>query len=105
VYNLYGPVENVLETAVRIYLDDVEQEAIHAETQAFWTMHDELLRTYPGQCVALYQSNVVDHDEDVSRLEKRVRERFGLLPVLIAPVKPGQRRDLRWLGGRIKGVA
>ena len=83
----------------------VEQEAIHAETQAFWAMHDELLRTYPGQYVALYQSNVVDHDEDVSRLEKRVRERFGLLPVLVAPVKPGQRRDLRWLGGRIEGIA
>jgi len=99
------PVENVLETAVRIYLDDVEQEAIHAETQAFWAMHDELLGTYPGQYVALYQSNVVDHDEDGSRLEKRVRERFGLLPVLIAPVKPGQRRDLLWLGGRIEGVA
>ncbi len=98
------PVEEVMETAVRTYLDDVEREAIHAETRAFWNMHDRLLRTYPGQHIALYQGNVVDHDEDVSRLERRVRKQFDLLPVLIAPVKPGQRRDLRWLGGRIEGV-
>ncbi|MBS1252076.1 MAG: hypothetical protein MAG451_01112 [Anaerolineales bacterium] len=98
------PAEQVLETAVRTYLDELERQAIHAETEAFWAMHEELLKTYNGQFVAMRQSSVVDHDEDVSRLERRVRERFGLLPVLIAPVKPGVRQDLRWIGGRIEGV-
>jgi len=98
------PVEQVLEMAVWTYLDEVEQEAIHAETGAFWAMHGELLKRYSGQHVALYQGRVVDHDGDVSHLEKRVRERFGLLPVLIAPVGPGPHRDLRWIGGRIEGV-
>jgi hypothetical protein len=94
------PTEQVLETAVQTYLDKLEREAIHAETEAFWTMHDELLKEYRGQHLALYQGKVVDHDEDASYLAKRIRERFGWLPVLIAPVKPGSRRDLRWIGGR-----
>ena len=95
------PVEKVLEAAVQTYLDKLDREAIHAETEAFWTMHDELVEKYQGQHVALYQGQVVDHDEDASRLDRRVRERFGWSPVLIAPVRPGPRRDLRWIGGRI----
>ena len=98
------PAERVLETAVRNYLDELERRAIHAETEAFWAIHDELLEKHEGQYVAMRQGNVVDYDMDVSRLEKRVRERFGLLPVLIAPVEPGLPRDLRWVGGRIEGV-
>jgi len=98
------PAEQVLEAAVRAYLDELERQAIQTETQAFWAMHKELLHKYPKQHVALYQCQVVDHDEDAAGLEKRVRERFGLLPVLIAPVLLGSRRDLRWLGGRIEGL-
>ena len=95
-------VEDVLRTAVRAYLDELEREAIHAETQAFWSMHDELIKKYQGQHIALYKGEVVDHGEDVSCLERRVREQFGWLPVLIAPVQPGPRRDLRWIGGRVE---
>jgi len=98
------PVEKVLEMAVQTYLDKLEREAIHTETEAFWAMHDELLKKHRGQHVALYQGKVVDHDEDASHLEKRIRERFGWLPVLIAPVKPEPRRDLRWIGGRVEAV-
>jgi len=67
-------------------------------------MYDDLLKKYEGEYVAIRQSNVVDHDEDASCLERRVRERFGLLPVLIAPVEPGLYRNLRWIGGRIDRV-
>ena len=95
------PVEQVVATAVCAYLDEVEGQAIHRETQAFWAMHAELVETYSGQHVALYQGKLVDHDSDVSKLEKRVRERFGTLPVLIAPVQPGPRQDLIWRGGRL----
>jgi len=96
------PAEKVLETAVQTHLDQLEREAIHAETEAFWEMHDELVRKYEGEHVAVYQGSVVDHDEDASRLERRVRAHFGELPVLIAPVTPRPRRDLRWIGGRIE---
>ena len=94
--------EKVLETAVHAHLDKLEREAIRAETDAFWNMHDELVKEYQGEHVALYKGQVVDHDEDASHLERRVREQFGELPVLIAPVKPGPRGPLRWIGGRIE---
>jgi hypothetical protein len=99
------PVEKILELAVRTYLDELEKEAIRSETRAFWTMHDDLLKVYPEEYIALVQGKVVDHDKDVSRLEERIRKQFGLLPVLIAAVKPEPRRDLRWLGGRIDRMA
>ena len=98
------PAEKILEIAVQTYLDELEKEAIRSETQAFWAMYDDLLKAYPGEYIALYQGEVADHDKDVSRLEERVRERFGLLPVLIARVNPQLRRELRWLGGRIDRV-
>ena len=94
--------EKVLETAVQAHLDQLEREAIHAETEAFWDMHDELVKEYEGEHVALYQGEIVSHDVDASRLERRVREQFGELPVLIAPVAGRPRRDLRWIGGRIE---
>ncbi len=96
------PAEQVLETAVRRYFDVMEQEAIHDETEAFWAMYRQLRAQYIGQYVALYQGRVVDHDVDVSRLDQRVRERFGLLPVLIAPVEPAPPREMQWRGGRME---
>ena len=96
------PAEHVLELAVQRYFDVMEQEAIHDETEAFWAMHEQLRGQYAGQYIAVYQGAVVDHDGDVSRLEQRIRERFGLLPVLIAPVEPAPPRELRWRGGRLE---
>ncbi len=78
--------EDVVETAVRGYLEALEEQAIHRETEAFWQQHDEMLVSYPYEYVALRNGVVVDHDTDVSRLERRVRDRYGMSPVLIAPV-------------------
>jgi hypothetical protein len=96
------PAEKVLEAAVEAHLDQLEREAIHAETETFWDMHDALVREYEGEHVALHQGEVVDHDEDVSHLIQRIRDRFGDRPVLIAPVMPPPPHDLRWIGGRIE---
>jgi hypothetical protein len=40
------PAEKVLETAVQAHLDKLEREAIHAETEAFWDMHDDLVKKH-----------------------------------------------------------
>lgn len=97
------PVEDVLATAVETYLDQLEREGIHAETQAFWSMQKQLASEYADQHVAIYKGKVVDHDADVVLLERRTRARFGVLPVLIAPVKPDGRHELHWRGGRMTG--
>lgn len=98
------PAEEMLETAEQEHLDRLEREAIHEETEAFWRLHDQLVDKYEGEHVALYHGQVVDHDEQASPLERRVREQFGELPVLIAPVTSQPRRDLRWIGGRIEAT-
>lgn len=95
-------VEEVLKAAVQTYLDILDQEALHAETEAFWDMHERLVEQYAGHHVAVYHGEVVDVDADARRLEHRVRERFGAAPILIAPVKPGPRHDLHWRGGRLE---
>lgn len=102
--NQERPAEEVLERAVEAHLDQIEREAIHAETEAFWDKHDALAREFPGEHVAFYQGKVVDHDEDPSRLARRVRAQFGELPVLIAPTTPGPRRELRRIGGVIEAT-
>ena len=96
------PVEKVLETAVASYLDELQRVEIHTETQAFWDMHQGLVQSYLGQYVAIYQGEVVDHDPDVSQLERRVRRHFERLPVLIAPVKSQIKYEIRWRGGRLE---
>lgn len=95
------PVEDVLATAVETYLDQLEREGIHAETQAFWSMQTRLVMEYPNQHVAIYNGEVVDHDIDATLLEHRIRTRFGVLPVLIAPIKPDSAHELHWRGGRL----
>ena len=96
------PAERIVEMAVQLYLDKLDADAIHAETEAFWAMHAQLLAQYANHHVAVYEGEVVDHDRDARRLEARIRERFGATPVLIAQVSPRARRDLRWRGGRLE---
>jgi regulator of sigma D len=83
-------------------MDELQRAGIRAETQAFWEMHTDLVKDYLDQYVAIYQGEVVDHDREVSQLDQRVRERFGLRPVLIAPVKPPVKYEIRWRGGRLE---
>jgi hypothetical protein len=91
-------------TTPRLYLDKLDATAIHAETEAFWSMHAELVAHYANQHVAIYESEVVDYDRDARHLEARIREQFGAAPVLIAPVTLHARRDLRWRGGRLESL-
>lgn len=92
--------DRVLATAVQSYLDTLERNAIEAETQAYWAMHDKLTEDYAGEFVAMREGEVVDHDDDLATLEQRVRLKFGALPVLIAPVTPPPPRELFWRGGQ-----
>lgn len=93
--------EDMVEDALQSYLDEMEAEAIHQETEAFWHMHDDLLAAYSGLHVAIYHKQVIDSDQDANELTRRIEKRFGRLPVLIAPVIKGQRKEIVWRGGRV----
>jgi len=60
-----------------------------------------LLSEYAGEYVAMHQGQVVDHDSDVVRLERRVAEQYGETAVLIAPVTHAHRRDLSTVSFRL----
>jgi metal-responsive CopG/Arc/MetJ family transcriptional regulator len=65
-----------------------QKRRIEEEQQAFEAQHERLSREYVGEHIAMYQGQVVDHDEDGVALHRRIRERFGNQPVLITPVLP-----------------
>lgn len=88
----------VVETAVQAYLDHIEREKIHTETEAFWRMYTDLQKQYLGEYVAVHEEQVVDHDQDVLRLEQRVVDRLGDIAILIAPVTTSAKRDLQRVG-------
>ena len=92
----------LVEAAVQAYLDQLERDNIHRETEAFWAMHAELVARYSGEYVAVHQGRVVDHDPDVTRLEQRVAERWGEAAVLIAPVTDAPRHDLTTTSFRLE---
>lgn len=55
--------------------------------RAFWRMHSELLaQGYKGKWVAVYRGKVVDSDDSIDTLLKRIREKFGYAPVYIQQV-------------------
>lgn len=86
--------EELLETAVRTYLRQLEREKIKGEAEAFRFMHAELVEKFLGQYVAVHHGKVVDHDHDFQTLHSRIRQRFGRQPVLLRRVEVEAERTL-----------
>jgi len=79
--------EIVLNDLTRQYLRDVRRRKIDEESQAYQAMHPGLKQDYFGQHVAIHNGQLVDHDADAMTLLRRIRQRFGRLPVLITQVE------------------
>ena len=78
--------EKILKEATDLGTGNEEWEE---NRRAFWRMHSELLaQGYEGKWVAIHQGRVVDSDKNADTLLKRVRERFGYVPVYIQQVPP-----------------
>lgn len=75
--------EDFVTEAVRVHLAQYRQKRILAETEAWYQLSVETRTSYHGQYVALANGQIVDSDQDQSRLYFRVRERYGHQPVLI----------------------
>ncbi|MEK7439346.1 MAG: DUF5678 domain-containing protein [Chloroflexota bacterium] len=61
---------------------------ISEETNQYQEQHAELLKKYRGQCVAMRDGKVIDHDSDLPTLHRRVRDKYGDEPILMSPVSP-----------------
>jgi len=94
--------KELVETAVRAYLRQMEREKIKAEAEAFCSMHAELAEKYLGQYVAIHDGKVVDHDEDFQTLHSRIRQLFGRQPVLLRQVEVEPERVLTFHSPRLE---
>lgn len=65
------------------------------ETVAYEAMHAELFGNYPGEYVAIYQQELVDHDADETALLNRIDARFPNKIVLLKRVGTLPEPDLR----------
>ncbi len=71
------------------------------ETVVFWEIHPQLLAQYEGQYVAMYQGQVVDHDQDRLALVARIDQKYGDVIVLIKKVTAASEPDLYFRSPRL----
>ncbi len=90
-------LEEIIATALRRYMRQVQDQKIQKEAEAFRAMHAGLVKQYLGQVVAVHEGQVVDHDEDFVVLHRRIRQRFGRTAVLLRRVGPEPERVLTFL--------
>jgi hypothetical protein len=84
---------------------DENEEAIEREQKAFVALHPHLLAQYPGEEIAIYQGQVVDHDIDGVALSSRIYKRFPNEFVWIAPVTANPIEEWRVYSPRFEPLA
>ena len=53
-----------------------EKVTVTISVEAYKQMHSQLVQTYIGQFVAIYEGEIVDHDADKEALFLRVKDNF-----------------------------
>lgn len=82
-----GDLRTVVEDALRQHLFRLRQEKIDRECDAYQKNHPEIAGKYLGQFVAIHGGEVIDADPDGVVLSKRIREKFGRIPIAIIQVR------------------
>lgn len=114
------PIEDLVEDALMAFLqpaESFEEEAgngssartsdwrrakIHAEAEAWRSLPATVRRSYGEDFVAVHDRQVVDRDRDRLTLYRRVRARFGDVPVLITPANSPSPREFHLLSPRVE---
>lgn len=65
---------------------DEQQRKIAQEQKFYEAQHQELLKVYRGQYIAMNDGRVVDHDTNGAVLRRRVRTRYGKKTIFVTPV-------------------
>lgn len=74
---------------------DAGRETMEQNVEAYTVMHNELVRRYLGQYVALCDGRLVDHDPDPVALLQRVRQQYPGQVILRQKVERTTERMLR----------
>jgi len=82
--------------------DDWRRTKIHAEAEAWRSLPATVQRSYGEDFVAVHNRQVVDHHRDRLTLYRRVRARFGDVPILITPANAASPREFRIISPRVE---
>ena len=88
--------------AARQYLWELERQKISEESAIYRKRHAEIKEKFLGEYIAMHEGEVVDHDEDMERLWRRIRQRFGRTPIMITYVDETPDITLTRLGFRFE---
>ncbi|MCB9148530.1 MAG: hypothetical protein H6645_08685 [Caldilineaceae bacterium] len=75
-------------------------ENVECEKRAFRALYERLWAQYPNHHVAIYNGELVDHDQDGIALSRRVYAQYPDEFVLIKKVEPQPERTLRFRSPR-----
>lgn len=74
----------------------------HAEKDAYWRLHGELLKTHEGKYVAVYKGAVVESGDRMEDVALAVSSRFGNVPMFIHRVTRETPLPAKIFGPRLK---
>lgn len=84
------PLEEVLVNSIQISNRryQAQTDALEKERDAYLAMHSQLLESYAGQYVAIYQGKLLDYDADYGALSERVRTKYPKTTIWVSQVTP-----------------
>lgn len=93
-------VDTIVQATPALYVDP-NRPAMLREKAAFVAKHSKLLEQYGGQYVAMFHGEIVDHDQDVLALVRRVDSKYPEEIVLVKQVNDQPDRVLNFHSPRI----
>ena len=80
-------VEKYLQSAVLRERTQTDRRRIEAEQEWWLNLPLSERAKYEGRFVAIHNRQIIDCDEDENALYKRVRAKYGNMPILIMPAE------------------
>ena len=95
-------VHDTAETAIQSLLEQLREDRLQKEQEAFEALYPQLIATHHGHYVAIYQGNVIDSDIDQRTLFVRVHQRHPNSTIGIFQVSEQARNRVhRFTGHRV----
>lgn len=98
----HASLPQMLETALRRYIWELDRRKISEEAAAYRHQHATLKKNYLGEYIAMRDGEVVDHDRDFHALRQRVRQKFQHIPVMITLVGDSPEQIISRRGFRVE---
>ncbi|NTU61844.1 MAG: hypothetical protein HGB05_00210 [Chloroflexi bacterium] len=89
------PLEVVMNDLVQNYLREQRHTQLLAEMDRFRANHPDLVSKFKGEYIGLHNGEVLDHGVDGGALHKRLRQKYGSLPILIVQVTESPEQEFK----------